>query len=56
MDAKKLVLLVLVVFIGFWMFTDPGGLATIARDGGGAGWELVVSLFEAIIRFLGVLF
>ncbi|MDT9595143.1 hypothetical protein RDV89_18795 [Nocardioides zeae] len=53
---KKLVLLVLVVFVGFWMFTDPGGLASTAREGGGEGWDMVVSFFEAVIRFIGELF
>lgn len=56
MNAKKLVLVVLLVFIGFWMFTDPSGLAATARSGGEEGWDLLVSLFEAVIRFLGVLF
>ena len=26
MDAKKLIALVAIVFLGFWMFTDPSGL------------------------------
>ncbi|HEY1133345.1 MAG TPA: hypothetical protein VGE77_02110 [Nocardioides sp.] len=53
---KKVILLLLVVFLGFWMFTDPQGLATSARDGGGGVWDALVSLFQAIIRFLGALF
>lgn len=56
MSAKKLVLLALVVFVGFWMFTDPQGLAQTAQDGGGELWSLTQQLFEAVIRFLGVLF
>ena len=43
MSAKKALLAVVVVFLGFWMFTDPGGLAE-RRQGGrrpdlGAGRE-----------------
>ena len=36
MNAKKLVLVVVIVFLGFWMFTDPNGLAEAARSGGAA--------------------
>lgn len=55
MDAKKLVLLVVVVFLGFWMFTDPSGLADVAKDGGSNGWALVTDGFRGLIRFLGEL-
>ena len=40
MKAKKLVLAVVVVFLGFWMFTDPNGLAQAFRSGGAQVWEL----------------
>ncbi|MDR6172914.1 hypothetical protein QE364_001615 [Nocardioides zeae] len=53
---KKVILLLLVVFLGFWMFTDPQGLAATAREGGGGAWDALVSIFEATIRFLGALF
>ena len=55
MNAKKAILALLVVFLGFWMFTDPDGLAEAARATAGSGWELLVSLFEAIIAFFGEL-
>ena len=35
MNAKKVVAVVVIVFLGFWMFTDPDGLAQNAKDGGG---------------------
>ena len=37
MNAKKVVTVVVIVFLGFWMFTDPDGLAQIVKDGGGKG-------------------
>ena len=33
-SLKKVVGLVLVVFLGFYMFTDPSGLAVAAKEGG----------------------
>ena len=55
MNAKKALLAVVVVFLGFWMFTDPGGLAEAARAGAGQAWELAESLFRAVIDFFGAL-
>lgn len=54
--TKKLIILVVVVFLGFWMFTDPRGLADLAKDGSGKGWELTTDLFSATIDFLKQLF
>ncbi len=56
MDAKKAVVVLLVVFLGFWMFNDPNGLAQVARDGASEGWSLTQQLFRAIIDFMGALF
>jgi hypothetical protein len=56
MDAKKLVLLVGVVFLGFYMFKDPGGLADLAGTVASEGWSITTQLFEATIRFLNELF
>ncbi|UAL28402.1 hypothetical protein K8W59_10975 [Nocardioides rotundus] len=56
MNAKKLLLVVVVVFLGFWMFTDPSGLADVARNGAGEGWALATDGFRGLIRFLGELF
>lgn len=52
MDAKKLVLVVVVLFLGFYMFTDPAGLADLASESGSKGWELTTNLFEATIQFI----
>jgi len=55
MDAKKGVLAVVVLFIGFYLFTDPAGLADLAAVGGSKGWDLTTQLFEATIKFLNEL-
>jgi hypothetical protein len=50
---NKGVLAVLVVFFGFWMFTDPHGLAHFTQSSGDsiAGWG--EKLFNSLIEFLG---
>ena len=55
MNAKKAMLAVVVVFLGFWMFTDPEGLADAARSGFSQTWNLAEQLFSAVIRFFGAL-
>jgi hypothetical protein len=55
MSAKKALLAVVVVFLGFWMFTDPGGLANAAKAFGAQTWALAEDLFQAVIRFFGEL-
>ncbi|QIK75936.1 hypothetical protein [Nocardioides piscis] len=55
MNAKKAVSVLLVVFVGFWMFTDPNGLADAAKAGAGQTWGLTQQLFAAIIDFVGAL-
>jgi len=55
MDVKKLVLVLAVVFLGFWMFTDPSGLADVTKSGASNGWALATDGFRGVIRFLGEL-
>ncbi len=55
MNAKKVFLIVVVVFVGFWMFTDPNGLAEAARAGVGQVWSLATQLFSAVIDFIAAL-
>ena len=55
MDAKKGVLAVVVLFVGFYMFKDPSGLADLASTAATEGWALTTQLFEATIRFLNEL-
>ena len=55
MNAKKAVLAIVIVFLGFWMFTDPNGLANAAKDAGSQTWALATQLFNALIDFFGAL-
>ena len=55
MNAKKAMLALVVLFLGFWMFTDPSGLADAARSGFEQAWSLAEDLFTAIIRFFNAL-
>jgi hypothetical protein len=55
MSAKKAILAVVVVFLGFWMFTDPSGMAEAAKAAAGQTWSLAEQLFKAVIRFFGAL-
>ncbi len=55
MNAKKAVLAIVVVFVGFWMFTDPHGLANAAKGAGSQTWHLATQLFRALIDFFGAL-
>jgi hypothetical protein len=52
MNAKRVVTLVVIVFLGFWMFTDPTSLARIVTDGGNNGWSVATDLFTAVIDFI----
>jgi len=51
-----LVVVVVVVFIGYWMFTDPTRLAEVTKDGASAGWNLATELFDGLINFINALF
>jgi hypothetical protein len=55
MNVKKVVLALVVVFLGFWMFTDPNGLAEAAKSTADQAWVLAKQLFTAIIDFVGAL-
>src|SRR3546814_2753400 len=43
------------LFLGFWMFTDPSGLADTATSAGAGGWDLTTQLFSQLIDFIGEL-
>jgi hypothetical protein len=55
MNTKKVILALVIVFLGFWMFTDPNGLAAAASSGAEQAWVLAQQLFTAIIDFVGAL-
>jgi hypothetical protein len=48
-------LVVIVVFLGFYMFRDPSGLADLSAEAANGAWNLTTDLFEATIRFLNEL-
>lgn len=55
MNTKKLLLVLLVVFLGWWMFTDPDGLADSAIAAAEWAWGVLVTLFQGMIRFVNEL-
>jgi hypothetical protein len=55
MNAKKLIAVVVVVFLGFWMLQDPTGLADKAKSAGGDGWNVTEKLFTGVIDFVDAL-
>ena len=50
---NKGVFAVLVVFFGFWMFTDPHGLAHFTQSTGDSVADWGKQLFTSLIEFLG---
>ena len=48
---KKGVVLLVVLFLGFWLVQDPNGFAESAKTTGAALWSLLVQLFDGIISF-----
>ncbi len=55
MSLKKVFPLLLLVFAGYYMFTDPNGLADLAMDGSASLWDGLTRLFTAFIDFLDAL-
>ncbi len=48
---KKGVVLLVILFLGFWLVQDPNGFAGSAKETGGALWDLLAQLFESFISF-----
>ena len=53
---RKGLMIIIVLFIGYYLFTNPAGLASTARDGGSALWDALTGLFDTLIRFINALF
>ncbi|MFC4783698.1 hypothetical protein ACT8ZV_04450 [Nocardioides sp. MAHUQ-72] len=53
MNGKKVVLGLLVLFLGFWMFQDPHGFAVSAKSAGAGSWDALTVVFRGVIRFIG---
>jgi hypothetical protein len=51
MNLKKIILVVVIVFLGFWMLNEPSGLADAAEG----GWDLTEEFFQGVIDFFGAL-
>lgn len=53
MDLKKVVIVLLVVFLGFWLVTDPSGLAEVTSVAGTEGGNFLKEFFSSVIDFIG---
>jgi hypothetical protein len=53
--VKKLMLALVVLFLGFWLFTDPHGLAHATSDSAGRTWNLSEQMFRSVIEFFHAL-
>ncbi|HEX6247217.1 MAG TPA: hypothetical protein VFZ64_05050 [Nocardioidaceae bacterium] len=52
---QKVVLGVVILFLGFYLLRDPAELAAFSQNAAVALWNMVSALFEAIIDFLNAL-
>jgi hypothetical protein len=52
---RKILPVLVVVFLGFWLFTDPHGLAHATRSSAGGTWSLGTQLFSSLIMFFRAL-
>jgi hypothetical protein len=53
---KKVVIGVVVLFVGFWMVQSPDSLAEFTRDGATVAWDGTSAFFRSLIDFLGSVF
>ena len=49
---KKVLLLLLVLFLGYWLVQAPNSFADVLQDTAGWTWRTVRSLFESVIDVL----
>lgn len=52
---KKPMVIIVVLFLGFYLMRDPAELARFSENAGVALWKMISTLFEAIIEFLNAL-
>ena len=52
---KKPIIIIVVLFLGFYLLRDPAELASFSQNAAVALWKMVSTLFEAIIDFLNAL-
>jgi len=48
---KKTVVLLVILFLGFWLVQDPTGFADSAKQTFTAIWDLLAQLFDSVISF-----
>ena len=53
---KTLIIVVIVVFVGFWMVQSPNQLADFAQDAAAWTWDMTTMVFGGVIDFLSALF
>ncbi len=53
---QKVLLLVVVVFAGFYLMQQPEGLAHLSKNASVALWSGATAVFDAVIAFLDALF
>ena len=53
---KKGIGLVVVLFVVWFLFTNPAGLATLSKEIGTWVWSMLVQLFQALTQFLTTIF
>ncbi len=49
---KKGVVLLVILFLGFWLVQDPNGFAQSAKETGSTIWDLLTQLFDSLISFI----
>jgi hypothetical protein len=49
---KKGVGLLVILFLGVWLFQDPNSFGTTAKEAGTAIWDLLMKLFDSITTFV----
>ncbi len=49
---KKGVVLLVILFLGFWLVQDPNGFADSAKTTLGTISDLLIQLFDSIISFI----
>ena len=49
---KKGVGLLVILFLAVWLFQDPTGFGTTAKEAGTAIWDLLMKLFDSITTFV----
>jgi hypothetical protein len=52
---KKVLLVVLVVFLGYWLVQAPNSFANVMQDGAAWVWDVTSTLFASIIDVLSSL-